>query len=121
MQPTLGLVNIQHANRRAPDWRCSNESGAIPAEMCAPYIASRIKQAHNVSRGQIKSGNVIEFKAVAVRTSEGKILRNALAGMLARNNMVRNKFHAQEHRWKMAVLAAMTCSLRDELVVRSRH
>lgn len=121
MKTALWLVDVEHGDGSAANRRDADKSGAFPAEMRAPFVASRIKKAHNVRGRQIQTRDIVELETITVRTSVSEIFRNTSASMLSSDDVIANECYAQEHSGNVTILTPIASPLRNELFVGGRH
>jgi hypothetical protein len=119
----LRRIHRQDADRRAPDRGQSDGNDAIVSQVFLPPVAARMEESHDLIRHRINSGQVRPFVEVAMMTRKREVRRIVGATVLPGDNVFDVKRHEREVRLsEPAILAALSCSLADELANRGvRH
>lgn len=116
----LFIVHRQQANRRPPLSSTPNDFNADPVEVVSPSIKSGIEQQHNRVGFRVDRGEIRSLVSVAVRTSQGQIVRVVAAAVLLGPNVLDVKGEKRRGRLgQLAVLASFARSLPHELASRS--
>src|SRR5215204_7585518 len=119
---TIGFVDRQHSDRRAPDRRATHQDRPTPTEMTIPGLSPRVKQPNLLPRAGIDARQVWPFVFVACRTCQGQVSWNGLASMLLRDDMLDFKGQVGEQFGQVTVLApASRASVNTMPQGLSRH
>ena len=71
----VGIVDFQHDDRGASDWRDADQDWAVPLEVFVPNILPRVEEARHLERMGVNSSDVRAFVEVAVEATQGQVQR----------------------------------------------
>jgi hypothetical protein len=107
------FVDREHLNRGEADVGLGGQNGAVPFEMFAPTIISRVKKTDDIAGRRVPPGNVRPFMPVAVETCERKVVCISEAAVLSGNDVINVKWQWVSRGGQVAVFATAPCPPPD--------
>jgi len=84
----IWMVDGEHMNRDAANRGPAAQHRSYPLEVFVPQVNAWVEESNDLTCVGICSRDVRTFMPIAVKTGEGEILKNSLASMLARNDVI---------------------------------
>ena len=114
-------VDTKDIDRHPADRGLAAKEGAIPFEMLAPKMPTRIKERLQIALHGIVTRDVRPLVAVAGQAREGQVRRCGRSGVLSSADVIDLKGLNVQVLSHLAVLATPACAVPDTLTKRDRH
>ncbi len=118
----LGMIDVEHGNRRSAGPRESQQQNARPAEMAVPILSAGVIQSSEFARVGFNAGQIWPFAQIASSAAMAQVIRRIVATMLLRKDVLDMKTHKRRRLLRQAaVFTAIPRSPTDEPAQQSAY